>query len=216
MEGQRANRAHWVDWFPVRELVLNDAKPEGPLLIDIGGGRGHDLVAFKHKFPEASGRLVLEDLPGVIGDIENLESGIEAVPYDFFAAHNPVKGVFFVLFLFRCYVSDDFYPGSRVYYFKYILHDWSDQKAQILLQHTASAMEKGYSKVLIEEYILPDRNARSLQGMTDMAVMVFCAGVERTRQRWVNVLASAGLVVKKFWAKEGSKDGLGIIEAELS
>jgi broad specificity phosphatase PhoE len=76
-------------------------------------------------------------------------------------------------------------------------------------------MERGYSKVLMEEYILPDKNARALEGMTDIAVMVFCSGLERTRQRFSNLLESAGLKVNKFWTRED--DGWeGIIEAELA
>ncbi|KAA8644983.1 hypothetical protein EYZ11_008712 [Aspergillus tanneri] len=200
MEGQRANRAFWGDWFPVREQILNDpgVNTKRPLLVDIGGGRGHDLIAFKERFPDAQGKLILEDLPSVIDEVKgasDLESaGIETVGYDFFQDVQPVK-------------------GARVYYFKYVLHDWSDEKAYIIFDHLKQAMERGYSKVLIEEYILPDSNARAVNGMTDMAVMVFCSGLERTRQRWLNLLQSAGLRVNKFWTRGG--DALGIIEAEL-
>ena len=41
------------------------------LLVDIGGGRGHDLEAFKHTNPNAEGKLVLQDLPPVIYDIKD-------------------------------------------------------------------------------------------------------------------------------------------------
>lgn len=94
-----------------------------------------------------------------------------------------------------------------------MLHDWSDEKAHIIFDHLKQAMIPGYSKVLIEEYILPDRNARAVNGMTDMAVMVFCSGLERTRQRWLDLLESVGLRVNKFWTRGG--DALGIIEAEI-
>lgn len=49
--------------------------------------------------------------------------------------------------------------------------------------------------------------------MTDIAVMVFCSGLERTQQRWTNLMNSVGLRILKFWVCEG--DGLGIVEAEL-
>ena len=75
-------------------------------------------------------------------------------------------------------------------------------------------MKRGFSKVIMEEYILPDQNARLLPCMTDIAVMVFCSGLERTCQRWNDLLTSAGLRVLQFWMREG--DGLGIIEAELA
>ena len=95
-----------------------------------------------------------------------------------------------------------------------MLHDWSDEKATIILDHLKPAMKRGFSKVIMEEYILPDKNARSLPCMTDIAVMVFCSGLERTRQRWSDLLTCVGLRVLKFWVREG--DGLGIIEAELA
>ena len=216
MEGQRANRPYWGDWFPVRERILTTGTGEEkkvlngdsagqPLLVDIGGGRGHDLLAFRERFPvsEAPGTLVLEDLPGVIDEAREAAAqdalgglqGIETVPYDFFADEQPVR-------------------NARVYYFKYVLHDWSDAKAAVIFNNLKPAMKRGYSKVLIEEYILPDREAKPLPCMTDLAVMVFCSGLERTRQRWVNLLEGVvGLRILKFWVREG--DGLGIIEAVL-
>lgn len=73
-------------------------------------------------------------------------------------------------------------------------------------------MEAGYSKLVIEEYILPDRSARMLHGTTDMAVMAFCSGLERTRDQWQRLLGSVGLHVQ-FWTREG--DSLGLIEGVL-
>ncbi|KAL2827220.1 S-adenosyl-L-methionine-dependent methyltransferase [Aspergillus cavernicola] len=197
MEGQRANRVHWGDWFPIQERILAgaDSNPERALLVDIGGGRGHDLMLFQKRFPDAPGKLVLEDLPSVIDEAapELNACGIEGVKYDFFNAPNPVK-------------------GARVYYFKFVFHDWSDEKARVLLNYVIAAMEAGYSKLVIEEYILPDKNAQFLHGTTDMAVMMFCSGLERTRQQWTSLLESVGLQ-PTFWTREG--EGLGVIESVL-
>jgi hypothetical protein len=103
--------------------------------------------------------------------------------------------------------------GTRVYYFKNVLDDWPDEKAAIVFNNLKPAMKPGFSKIIGEEYILPDKNARSLPCMTDMAVMVFCSSLERTQQRWTDLMTSVGLRVVKFWVREG--DGLGIVEAEL-
>lgn len=97
MEGQRANRVHWGDWFPIQERILDGAdrsNPERALLVDIGGGRGHDLMLFQQRFPDAPGKLVLEDLPSVIDEAaaELGKCGIQGVKYDFFKEANPVKG----------------------------------------------------------------------------------------------------------------------------
>ncbi|KAK4865542.1 hypothetical protein LT330_009330 [Penicillium expansum] len=201
MEGQRADRPHWGDWFPVHERLLDhpDMTAEIPLLVDIGAGGGHDLIGFRKRFPDAPGKLVVEDLLPVIEELrgaQDLEaSSIDTVAHDFFAEVQPVR-------------------GARAYYFKHVLHDWSDEKATIIFNNLKPAMRRGFSKIIIEEYILPDQNARLLPCMMDMAVMVFCSGLERTRQRWSDLLTSVGLRAIKFWVREG--DGLGIIEAELA
>ncbi|KAE8386158.1 O-methyltransferase-domain-containing protein [Aspergillus alliaceus] len=195
MEGGRGDMMYWADWFPVKERLLHGAvKGDVPFLVDVGGGRGHELRAFKQRFPMGPGQLVLEDLPFVIDDIQELDVDIKKVKYDFFCPQ-PVK-------------------GARAYYFKHILHDCSDENCPKILTNTAAAMKRGYSKILIEDYILPDQNADSRQTTMDMMVMVFCPGMERTQQMWTELLASVGLKVKKFWLP--GHDGLGIIEAEIS
>ena len=97
MEGQKMTR---VDWFEVcdaeKVLALNENSEQGKdkvLLVDIGGGRGDDLVAFQRKYPQAEGKLILQDLPPVLNDIKDLDVGVEKMPHDFFAPQ-PVKGGF--------------------------------------------------------------------------------------------------------------------------
>lgn len=98
MEGQRADRPHWGDWFPVSEQILNhpDLGAETPLLVDIGAGRGHDLIGFRKRFPNALGKLVLEDLPAVIEEVQGAQdlttAGIDTVSYDFFNQIQPIQG----------------------------------------------------------------------------------------------------------------------------
>lgn len=91
MEGSQANTAHWADWFPVQERLLDGVVAESPLLVDVGGGRGHELVGFKERFPSATGQLVLEDLPSVLDGIRSLDGDIQKVNHDFFKPQ-PIKG----------------------------------------------------------------------------------------------------------------------------
>ncbi|KAJ5717439.1 hypothetical protein N7488_003085 [Penicillium malachiteum] len=104
--------------------------------------------------------------------------------------------------------------GARVYFFKHVLHDWSDEKATIIFNKLKPAMKHGYSKIIMQEYILPDRNVRSISSLLDLTVMMWFSGMERTRRRWSDLLESVGLRILKFWVREG--DDLGIIEAELA
>ena len=47
-----------ADFYPVQDAV-KDIKLDSdtPLLVDIGGGKGHDVMEFKKKFPSLPGRL---------------------------------------------------------------------------------------------------------------------------------------------------------------
>lgn len=92
MEGGRDDTSHWTDWFPAQEQLLDGVSTDRPLLVDIGGGRGHDLLGFKQRFPVGAGKLVLEDLPSVIEDIQKLDSDIQRVKHNFFEPQ-PVKGL---------------------------------------------------------------------------------------------------------------------------
>lgn len=55
----------------MQERILNHEGlgPKKPLLVDIGGGRGHDLIHFREQFPDASGMLILEELPSVLDEV---------------------------------------------------------------------------------------------------------------------------------------------------
>lgn len=104
MGGYSTDRPSWMDdgFYPVEERLLrgfNTSSTSGgggdgkgsALLVDIGGGLGHDIEAFSQKFPRANGRLVLQDLEHVIGQVERKDDSIERTIYNFHT-EQPVKG----------------------------------------------------------------------------------------------------------------------------
>lgn len=95
MGGYRQGRPSWMDenFFPVQEALIEGAKTEADaaFMVDIGGSIGHDLAEFATKHPAAPGRLILQDLPVVLGQIASLDARIERMEYDFFT-EQPVKG----------------------------------------------------------------------------------------------------------------------------
>lgn len=95
MSGVRGATASWVKWFPIKERLINGAKggDKEVFMIDVGGGRGHNLLEVKTKFPEA-GRYILQDLPSVVEDVGDLDKDIERMGIDMFEAQ-PVKGLDF-------------------------------------------------------------------------------------------------------------------------
>ena len=75
-------------------------------------------------------------------------------------------------------------------------------------------MTPGYSRVLINDFALPDRNCLSIAASFDLNMMAAAGGMERTRAQWQELLASVGLEVIKHWTYEGGEFD-GIIEARL-
>lgn len=96
---------------------------------------------------------------------------------------------------------------------KFILHDWSDEENHVILTQLAGAMRQGYSKLIIEEFVLADRDGAMLPAMWDWEMMIFCNSMERSKSHWTRLLEGAGFQVINFWAPPG--DGQSIIEAEL-
>jgi hypothetical protein len=95
MGGYRQGRPFWCDegFFPVQERLVKGIKTDADsvLIADIGGSIGHDLTEFATKHPSAPGRLILQDLPAVLGQIASLDGRVERMEYDFFT-EQPVKG----------------------------------------------------------------------------------------------------------------------------
>lgn len=84
-------RDYWVDWYPVEQQLLDGAHDRTPFLVDVGAGKGHDLVAFHEKYPN-KGRLVLQDLATVTDSVkETLDPAIDVMTYNFFT-EQPVQG----------------------------------------------------------------------------------------------------------------------------
>ena len=82
-----------------------------------------------------------------------------------------------------------------------------------VLKRTAAAMTPGYSKVLLNEFILPDRDCPLIKSGMDLMMLGMHGAMERSEKQWSELLDAAGLKVVKFW--NGSNDGEGVLEAEL-
>lgn len=91
MRAESEGKPTWSDGqlFPVKEKLNSVQNPDDVLIVDLGGGSGHDLEWFHKNHPEIKGRLILQDLP-YLADSIKIE-GIETMAHDFFNAQ-PVKG----------------------------------------------------------------------------------------------------------------------------
>lgn len=74
-------------------------------------------------------------------------------------------------------------------------------------------MERGYSRILIDEYVLPDTGAPIRGSSMDFLMMMFCSGIERTKRQWESLLDRRGLEIVQVWRTRSDYEQ--IIEAQL-
>jgi hypothetical protein len=197
MGGYSRGRMPWMvpECYPVQQRLISGAEidPKTPFLVDIGGNIGHDLVQFATNYPAHPGRLILQDLPDVINQITDLDLAIDRMKHDFFT-EQPVK-------------------GARAYYMHSVLHDWPDDKGRVILERVKDAMKPGYSKLLINENVIPHSNAYWETTALDVIMLLNFSAKERTEEDWHSLIESVGLKLVKIWT--GGKGGESLIECEL-
>ena len=72
-------------------------------------------------------------------------------------------------------------------------------------------MERGYSKILINEIVVPDIGAGMHACQVDFTMMAVLAAKERTETDWRNLLESEGLHISKIWTLDQGTES--VIEA---
>lgn len=96
---------------------------------------------------------------------------------------------------------------------KFIMHDYADPEALRILKHIRSSMKKGYSYLVINDFILPDTGCSLIAAEWDLMMLTLMSSMERTESQWRNLLGAAGLSIKGLYQPPG--DGQGIILATL-
>lgn len=92
MSDYRADRAELLDIYPADERLLQgfDSSSDAILFVDVGGGRGHEIEKFVGRFPQKKSRMVLQDLPHVVKEVDG-SSTMDVMAYDFFTPQ-PIQG----------------------------------------------------------------------------------------------------------------------------
>lgn len=173
----------WFSFFPVEEK-LRVEDPMAPLLVDIGGGKGEDILAFRDRFPHLPGKLILQDLPVVVEGIQNTISPVEVQGYNFFD-EQPAK-------------------GAKAYYLRTVLHDWPDKQALRILARVREAMTPE-SFLLINEALVPETNRSLSSVVADLTMMTSYAALERTQAQFEALLNDVGFELVNVWGLEGTK-----------
>lgn len=196
MSAYRAGKSSWVHFYPVNERLtkLFDKTISDILLVDVGGSLGHDLQELKTTHP-LPGKLILQDRPEVAAEAEkaNKDGVFEVIAHDFFTPQ-PVH-------------------GARAYYLHSVLHDWDDADCIRILEALKPAMHRGYSTLLLNEIVVPSRNAAWSVTAMDQLMLVLGAVRERTDKQWRLMLEKAGYKVLRIYGLNLGSESL--IEAEL-
>ncbi|RKR91917.1 methyltransferase family protein [Micromonospora pisi] len=88
--------------------------------------------------------------------------------------------------------------GADAYLLKHILHDWDDEASVRILRNCAEAVDPG-GKVLVLTSVVPDRGSVTdpmelkVLAMSDMEMMAFHSGRERTVDEFRKLFTDAGL-----------------------
>ena len=192
-------RGRWLEAYPFEKHTQGwNPNPEEALFVDIGGNVGHYCALFRKKFPEIPGRIVLEDLPGTLA--HSLPTpGVDKLGHDFFLPQ-PIKGEFKLHVkasesVFEPARSLWYFLGAKFYHLGWILHNWSDEKAKIILHQIKLAMTP-QSVLLINDMILPETQIPAFATALDLVMLGACGSLERTGQQWNDLLADVGLVIQ--------------------
>ena len=87
-----------IKFYPVQTNLIDGARTENDavFLVDVGGGKGHDLQELYRKHPKLPGKLVLQETKGVIEEAKEehiLNGKIILAEHDFFTKQT-ILGMF--------------------------------------------------------------------------------------------------------------------------
>jgi hypothetical protein len=139
-------------------------------VVDVGGGRGHQLAAILARHLGVRG--VLFDQPGTVAAVEPGER-MSLVGGDFFTA-----------------VPE----GGDAYLLKAVLHDWPDEECVAILRSCRRAMAAG-GVVLIVEQLLDLAPDPVRTAFSDLNMLVAPGGRERELAEYGSLLTAAGFTL---------------------
>ncbi len=139
-------------------------------MVDLGGSTGHLAMAIKDRYPTMQACIfelpeVLPDVRRHVGDRAQLAGG------DFFMSPLP--------------------PGD-LYALGKVLHNWSDERAIMLLRRVHQALPSGGAVLVVERLLDEDGGGPSPVHLHSLNMLVSTGGRERTFSGYRALLQSAG------------------------
>ena len=92
MTVQKQGRPNFADFFPVKSQLIDGFKAaeDAVMLVDVGGGRGQEILELRQKVPDLPGRTILQETPELVGSLPETP-GMEIMEHDFFKPQ-PIRG----------------------------------------------------------------------------------------------------------------------------
>lgn len=178
------------------------------------------MIEFHERHPERAGaRLILQDTESVLKTAD-VPADIEIMPYDFFK-EQPVKGARAYYFhrVVRFGSSKHHYLTTQVLIRyssltdspNFQFHDWTDDKCCEILLALKPALIPGYSRVLIQDNVIPAQGASLTQTAADLLMMCGFAGRERFEGTFRDLFESVGMKVTGIWTRVPGEES--VVEA---
>ncbi|PGH32250.1 hypothetical protein GX50_04981 [[Emmonsia] crescens] len=186
MQAQSSASSWAVGLYPFREVFSQlETTDETPLVVDIGGGKGHTISQIKGYTGEGiKGRFILQERRIVLDDITEELPGIEREEYNFFTPQ-PIK-------------------NAVIYYLRRTFHDWPEAVCVEILRNIAAGIaDKTRQRVVIADGILPDKGVDAEGAWLDLTMMTL-TGTERTEKQWRKLLDDAGFKLTRTFVGPGT------------
>jgi cyclopropane fatty-acyl-phospholipid synthase-like methyltransferase len=153
-------------------------------IVDIGGGDGALLCAIIKSTTDSKG-IVLDLAHAKQQALANIQNN-----------HLQDRCSFEEGSFFEAVPAD-----ASLYLMKSVLHDWNDEESKKILANVCQVMPQG-SKLLMIEYVIPERNVPHPSKFMDMNMLVMTGGRGRTAKEWQQLIEEAGLKFSKIIATQ--------------
>lgn len=142
-------------------------------IVDVGGGHGGLITSILQKNPQVKGILfdAAEVIEGARPKIEaaGLADRVETVAGDFFKSVP---------------------AGGDAYMMKWIIHDWDDEKSNVILRNCRKQMTPN-GKLILVDCVVPETDEPHFSKFIDLNMLVMTGGKERTEKEFAQLLAGA-------------------------
>lgn len=157
-------------------------------MVDLGGATGHLVRAACDRYPQLQGAVF--DLPQVAAIArEQAEGRVNVIAGDFF---------------------EDDLPEADLFAVGQILHDWSEDKIDLLLRRIYDRLPSGGALLIAEKLLFDDGVGPVSANMQSLNMLICTDGKERTPGQYAAILSRAG-----FSQVESRRTG-GYLDATLA